>query len=66
MSIYQERIIEIAKSMPENLIKEDAIKIVAKIGEKYLELYGDEDLSDDDKVGLHCIIHQLQEPKKSN
>ena len=63
MSIYKDRIIEATKQMSEELIKEDPSIIVAEIAKKYLELYGDSDLSEEEKNFMREYIREGEEKK---
>lgn len=60
MSPVREKFIKIIESLPYNLdeeiLKRDTKDILQEITRKYIETYGDEDLSEDDKESIQSLI----------
>lgn len=60
MSPVREKFIKIVESLPynidEEILKRDTKDILQEITQKYVEIYGTEDLSEDDKECIKSLI----------
>ena len=60
MSPVREKFVKIVESLPYNLdeeiLKRDTKNILQEITQKYIETYGDEDLSEEDKESIQSLI----------
>ncbi len=63
MSKVRENFIKVIESLPydldEEILKRDTKEILQEITQKYVELYGIDDLSEDDKECIQSLIGKI-------
>lgn len=60
MSLVREKLVNIIESLPydidEEILKRDTKEILQEITQKYVDTYGIDDLSEDDKICIAALI----------